>query len=207
MWSRHRQCLPTSADGRMVWRREIKTQQPKDRCDQPFGLAERQAEDRPQCQRRRDRQRRVTWLAAARGAGLGLPRRNRGFRKPDGQAPALAQGDVIGRPIRHSVPLLGDVMTAILIRFEWHGDCPGSGAGPPSYTFHSSPPTTDPCNKVHWVPIQGPDAPTPFEKSGLSPCADRESSRLLFPRRFPCVAVGLDWTCCAEQFHNVARLS
>src|SRR5947207_9601744 len=38
-WSRHRQCLPTSADGRMVWRRELKTQQPKDRCDQPFGLA------------------------------------------------------------------------------------------------------------------------------------------------------------------------
>src|SRR5437868_15352210 len=139
-WSRHRQCLSPTAQGRMVWRREIKTKQPKEGCDQPFGLAERQAEDRPQCQRRRDRQRRVTWLAAARGAGLGLPRRNRGFRKPDGQAPALAQGDVIGRPIRHSVPLLGDVMTAILIRFEWHGDCPGSGAGPPSYTLHSSPP-------------------------------------------------------------------
>ena len=81
-------------------------------------------------------------LAAARAAGLGLPRRNRRFREPDGQAPALAQGDVIGGPIRHSVPLLRDVMTAILVRFEWHGDCPGSGTGPSSYTVHLSPPTT-----------------------------------------------------------------
>src|SRR5712672_399900 len=122
----------------MVGRCEIKIKQPKKGRDQPFGLAERQAENRPQRQRRRDRQRRVARLAAARGPWLGLPRRNRGFREPDSQAPALAQGDVIGSPIRHSVPLLRDVMTAILVRFEWHGDCPGSGAGPPSYTLNSS---------------------------------------------------------------------
>src|ERR1700751_2072061 len=132
----------------MVWRREIKTEQPKKGSDQPFGLAERQAENRPQRQRRRDRQRRVARLAAARGAWLGLPRRNRCLREPDGQAPALAQGDVIGCPIRHPVSLLRDVMTAILVRFEWHGDCPGSGTGPSSYTVHLSSPTTDPCNKV-----------------------------------------------------------
>jgi hypothetical protein len=30
----------------MVWRREIKTKQPKNGCDQPFGLGERQAENR-----------------------------------------------------------------------------------------------------------------------------------------------------------------
>src|SRR6266849_7909545 len=113
----------------MVWRREIKTQQPKKGCDQPFGLAERQAENRPQRQRRRDRQRRVARLAAARGAWLGLPRRNRFFREPHGQAPALAQRDVIGSPIRHSVPLLRDVMTAVLVGFEWHGGCPGSETG------------------------------------------------------------------------------
>src|SRR3984893_15264240 len=38
-WSRHRQCLAASAHRRMVWRREIKTQQWKNGCDQPFGLA------------------------------------------------------------------------------------------------------------------------------------------------------------------------
>src|SRR6201984_3482799 len=61
-WSRHLQYLASSADGRMVWRREIKTEQPKKGFDQPFGLAERQAENRPQRQRRRDRQRRVARL-------------------------------------------------------------------------------------------------------------------------------------------------
>src|SRR5258708_21954596 len=115
---------------------EIKIKQRKKGRDQPFGLAERQAENRPQRQRRGDRQRRVARLTAARAAWLGLPRRNRCFREPDGQASALAQGNVIGSPIRHSVPLLRDVMTAILVRFEWHGDCPGSRAVPPSYTLH-----------------------------------------------------------------------
>jgi hypothetical protein len=38
-------------------------------------------------------------------------------------------------------------MTAILVRFKWHGDCPRSGTGPPSYTIYTSP-TTDPCNKA-----------------------------------------------------------
>src|SRR6202040_1915988 len=87
------------------------------------------------------RQRRVARLAAARGTWLGLPRRNRGFREPDGQASALAQGDIISGPIRHPVPLLRDVMAAILVRFEWHGDAPESGTGaPPSYTLPPSPP-------------------------------------------------------------------
>src|SRR5882724_278832 len=82
----------------MVGRCEIKTKQPKKGCDQPFGLAQRQAENRPQRQRRGDRQRRVAWLTTTRAAWLGLPRRNRCFREPHGQAPALAQGDVIGSP-------------------------------------------------------------------------------------------------------------
>src|SRR4029077_6346725 len=86
---------------------------------------------------------RVARLTATRGAGRGLPRRNRCFREPDGQAPALAQRDVIGGPIRHSVLLLRDVMTAI----ERHGGCPGSGTGP-WYTVQSCRLTTDPCNKV-----------------------------------------------------------
>src|SRR6476620_4410340 len=118
---------------------EIKTKQPKKGCDQPFGLAQRQAENRPPRQRRGDRQRRVARLTATRAAWRGLPRRNRCFREPDGQAPALAQRDVIGRPIRHSVPLLRDVMTAVLVRFERHGGCRGSGTGP-WYTVQSSPP-------------------------------------------------------------------
>jgi len=73
---------------------------------------------------------RLLVMAAARAAWLGLPRRNRCFREPDGQVAALAQRDVIGSPIRHSEPLLRDVMTAVFVGFEWHGGCPGSGTGP-----------------------------------------------------------------------------
>jgi len=58
-WSRHLQRLAPSAHGRMVWRREIKTKQPKKGRDQPFGLAERQAENRP------DRKRSVSGPAQA----------------------------------------------------------------------------------------------------------------------------------------------
>src|SRR6266436_6094979 len=107
----------------------------------------RQAENNPQRQRRGDRQTRVARLAATRAAWLGLPRRNRGFREPHAQAPALAQRDVIGSPIRHSVLLFRDVMTAVLVGFEWHGGGPGSGTGPdtPSNPRRL---TTDPCNKV-----------------------------------------------------------
>src|SRR5712671_3748592 len=45
-------------------------------------------------------------------------------REPHGQAAALAQGAVIGGPIRHLVPLLRDVLTAILVRCERRDDCP-----------------------------------------------------------------------------------
>jgi hypothetical protein len=41
---RNRECLAPSAHSRVVWRREIKTKQPKKERDQPFGLAEPQAE-------------------------------------------------------------------------------------------------------------------------------------------------------------------
>src|SRR6266404_6171259 len=68
---------------------------------------------------------------AWRGARPSTP--HRCFREPDGQAPALAQGNVIGSPIRYSVPLLRDVMTAILVGFEWHGGGLGSGTGPLIY--------------------------------------------------------------------------
>jgi hypothetical protein len=146
----------------------------------------------PQRQRRRDRQRRVAWLAAARGAGLGLPRRNRCFREPDGQSPELAQGDVISRPILHSVPLLWDVMTAILVRFEWHGDSPGSGTGPTSCTLHSSPPNDrsvqqGPLNRLRFIrpsPLRWSDHPNLEEFPGL-----RVSKHVI--GQCPCAAQGV----------------
>ena len=76
---------------------------------------------------------RVPTIAEEDAKRPGLPRRNRRFREPHGQAPALAQRDVIGSPIRYSVPLLRDVMPAILVRFEWHDDDPRSKTGSQIY--------------------------------------------------------------------------
>ena len=39
-------------------------------------------------------------------------------------------------------------MTAILVRFEWHGDCPRSGAGPPHIPSTPRRQTTGPCNRA-----------------------------------------------------------
>src|SRR5437867_2148655 len=61
---------------------------------------------------------------------------------------ALAQRDVIAAQFGHSVPLLRDVMTAILVRFEWHGGCPRVRNGPPDTPSNPCRLTTDPCNKV-----------------------------------------------------------
>src|ERR1700730_18287879 len=99
-WSRHRQCLAPSADRRMVGCCEIKTKQPKQGCDQPFGLAQRQAENRPQRQRRGYRPRRVARLTAARAAWLAvrLPPREKSVRN------GLAAG---GKEIRTLGPSRG----------------------------------------------------------------------------------------------------
>jgi hypothetical protein len=83
-----------------------------------------QAEHRPQRQRHGDRQGRVVRLPAPGGARRRFPGRDRLFGEPDGQAPALPQGGIIRRPVRHPVPLPWDPVTAILVRFERHGGRP-----------------------------------------------------------------------------------
>ena len=75
----------------MVRHGQIEPEQVEDRADQPFGLAQRQAEHRPQRQRRSDRQGRIMGLPAPGRAGLGPPGRDRFLREPDRQATPLAQ--------------------------------------------------------------------------------------------------------------------
>src|SRR5215212_3276974 len=116
----HLQGLRPAAQGGMVGNRESETQQANDRADQAFGLAQRQTEYGFERQRRRDRQIRVVWLPAWRGARLGMPGRDRGWREPDRQAPALAQGRVVFGPVRDPAPLLWDTMAAISIGLERH---------------------------------------------------------------------------------------
>jgi hypothetical protein len=56
----------------MVGHGEVETEQVEDGGDQPFGLAQGQAEHGAERQGRRDRQRRVARLSAPAGARLAL---------------------------------------------------------------------------------------------------------------------------------------
>jgi hypothetical protein len=55
-WPRHLQCLGPAAQSRVVRHREIETEQADEGADQPLGLAQGQAEDGSDGQRRGDRQ-------------------------------------------------------------------------------------------------------------------------------------------------------
>ena len=131
--SYHLQAVGSPAQRRMVGHREIETEQADDGPDQPFSLAERQAEHGAQGQRRGDGQGGVVRLAAGGGAPLGTPGGDRGLGEPDRQAAAPAQGGVICRPIRDLVSLLRDVVAALLVCFEGHAGFQWlRGGGPPN---------------------------------------------------------------------------
>src|SRR3954471_2338094 len=142
LWSRHRhlQALRPAAQGGMVGNGKIETKQTDDRADQAFGLAQGQAEYRLERQPRRDRQRRVVRLTARRGAGLGVPGRDRRLGEPDGQAAALSQGRIVFGPVGDPAPLFRDAVTAISIGLERH-EGSRSQNGSSSYASYPRTPT------------------------------------------------------------------
>src|SRR5882757_7416767 len=71
-----------------------------------------------------DRQGRIIWLAAARGARLRPPRRDRLVREPNGQTATPPQCRVVFRPVRDPIARLGDMMTVLGVVFERHGGFP-----------------------------------------------------------------------------------
>src|SRR4051812_39288125 len=143
----------------MVRNREIETEQADDGADQPFGLAQSQTEHSFEGQGRRDRQIRVVRLATRRGARLRLPGRNRRLREPDRQAPALAQGSIVLGPVRDLVPLLGNVVAAVLVQLERQGRLPGIRSGA-HLLRHPAPATNQ--------PIRATRLDTDHEKAGYS---------------------------------------
>jgi hypothetical protein len=89
---------------------------------------------------RRNTVRRVSAVRIARGAYQGCPPRvvrgrlrppgrDRLLREPDRQAPTLTQADVLRAPVRHPVPLLGDVVTASGMGLERHKEFLGIVGG------------------------------------------------------------------------------
>jgi hypothetical protein len=118
---RQRYRYGTPAERGVVGHRQIKMEKLKDRADQPFGLAQRQAKHRAQRQGRRDREIRITGLPARRGARRRLPGRNLVIGEPDGQAAALAQCRVVLRPIRHPPLRPRDMMATSGVGLMRHG--------------------------------------------------------------------------------------
>ena len=92
-----------------------------DGADQPFGLAQRQAEHRPERQRRGDCQARVAGLPTPRGPPLRLSGCDRLLGEPHPQAATLPQRRVAGRRVRCPVLLLRDVAAAVGVGLERHG--------------------------------------------------------------------------------------
>src|SRR4051812_4733470 len=104
---------------------------------------------------RRNTVRRVSAVRIARGAYQGCPPRvvrgwlrspgrDRLLREPDRQAPALTQADVLRAPIRHPVPLLGEVMTASGVGLERHRGFRGAWVGAAPYPTHPARPSGPP---------------------------------------------------------------
>src|ERR1700690_4083183 len=112
----------------MVGYGEIETEQVDDGSDQPFGLPQRQAEHGTQGQCRGDRQSRIGGLTTPLVRGS-PPGGNRLVGEPDRQAPTLAQGCIIVRPVGYPMTLLRDMVTASGIDLEGHGGQSGGMGG------------------------------------------------------------------------------
>jgi hypothetical protein len=115
-----RQC----PQGGMVRHSEVEAQQLQNGADQPFGLAQGQAEHGTQRQGGCDRQVRVLRLAAPVSACLGALPLDRFGREPHREAAAGAQAGVILSPVGELLALLGDSVPAIGVGFERHGGIP-----------------------------------------------------------------------------------
>src|SRR4051812_6718019 len=75
---------------------------------------------------------------------------SRFLRKPDGEAPALTQAGLIVRPVGHLVALPRDMVTAVLVQLERHGEHPDQeGYTPMPDRFPA--PQADPCITVEQV--------------------------------------------------------
>jgi hypothetical protein len=72
------------------------------------------------------------------------PGRNRLFGEPDGQAAALTQTGLVVRPVGHRVALPRDMVAAVLVQLEGHGQHPDQeGRRPTADGFPA--PLADPC--------------------------------------------------------------
>ena len=116
----NRQSTSPTTERRMIGNGKINPQQPHDRGDQPFALAQSQSKNSSQSQCRLNGQIGIMRLAARRCSRLRLPTHQRFFGEPDRQASTIAKRCVIVPPIGHPMPLTGNVASTLGVKFERH---------------------------------------------------------------------------------------
>jgi hypothetical protein len=132
----------------MIGNREINRQHAHDRADQSLALTQRQPKNRSQSQSCLNSQIGIHDLAARRRSRLRLPARQRFLREPDRQASTIAKRCVIVSPVRHPMPLTGNVMPALGMKLERHHRFPAIVTANICPTLLKMTPRRYPCNKV-----------------------------------------------------------
>ena len=103
---------------------QVDLQHSHDRANQPFALAKRQSKHRSQSQRGFDGKVRIMTLTARRCSGLRLPTCNRIRRKPDCQASAITEANVIFAPVCNPMALARNMPSAFRMKLERHDRLP-----------------------------------------------------------------------------------
>ncbi len=174
LWPQHLQRLGPTAQGGVVRHGKVETEQLQNGADQPFGLAQRQAEHRLERQGRGDRQKGVARLTAPINAGLGPPRLTRLRREPDRQAAAGAQTRIVFGPVGDPVPLLVNVTLAVGIALERQEGCPCRMKGRAPASPYPKP-SRQAIDAIRCVPSSTPSTVLACQTPLLSP--DRSGTR------------------------------
>ncbi len=119
-------------DRGVIGNRQIDVHEIQQRTEQPFGLAQRLMEDKPDHDRSFDRGVRVARLTARRHSRRCAPGGNRLLADPQRQTTAPPQAGFVHRPVRHLELHLRDVMAAgviVLVRHVRTGQSRGTREG------------------------------------------------------------------------------
>jgi len=116
----NRQSARPPAQRRMIRDGQVDLQHSHDRANQPFALAKRQSKHRSQSQRGFDGKVRIMTLTARRCSWLRLPTCNRIRGKPDCQASAITEANVIFAPVCNPMALARNMPSAFRMKLERH---------------------------------------------------------------------------------------
>jgi hypothetical protein len=163
---------------------QLEAEQTQHAAAERLGLAQGQVEDEPQGQHQLDRQVGVAGLSARCGPARCLPASKGRLVEPERQVTAPPQPGLVGGPVRHSLALLRDAVTAGGVVFEWHaGDVAGLfGSGYPAASMHQRPARTAPrprlppaVGRTAWASPRLVSPRAQGTKADAGPCLGRDT--------------------------------